>query len=354
MSELIELELPSKETALAVFQTPKGLDPFIERIREEVTGHAVDVSTDKVRKLIASRAFKVRKMKTALDALGKEQVDHLKEIPKLIDAERKRMRESLDALADEVRKPLDEWEAAEESRIALHKHDLQGLEDQARDLDGLHSSVIAARLELVESKQIDQSWEEFETDAHRIKAQSIATLTAALATRQKYEADQLEIEKLRAEAEERRKQDERDQIARDAAAEATRKAEEKAKAERDAAAKREADAKAAQEKAERDKAEAIERQKQAEAHAEAERLSAQKRAAEAAENARLAEIKRQADEKSAAEAEQKKREANKAHQKAINNAALQAFIDNGLSEECAKLAVTLIAKNLIPAVKINY
>ncbi|PJI51709.1 hypothetical protein CTI14_54980, partial [Methylobacterium radiotolerans] len=52
---------------------------------------------------IASLAFKVRKVKTALDGIGKDQVDRLKEIPKKIDAERKRMRETLDALADEVR-----------------------------------------------------------------------------------------------------------------------------------------------------------------------------------------------------------------------------------------------------------
>src|SRR5690606_5993052 len=96
MTEVLELtELPPAETALQIYQTPNGLDPYIERIRQEVTGHAPNLKTDKGRKEIASRAFKVRKIKAALDGLGKEQVDRLKEIPKLIDAERKRMRDEL-------------------------------------------------------------------------------------------------------------------------------------------------------------------------------------------------------------------------------------------------------------------
>ena len=39
---------------------------------------------------------------------------------------------------------------------------------------------------------------------------------------------------------------------------------------------------------------------------------------------------------------------------AINRAALDAFVAGGMTEECAKLAVTLIAKKAIPAVSITY
>src|SRR5690606_30208205 len=127
MSEVIEKEstelvtLPPQESALEVYQQPSGLDPYIERIRAEVAGHVPDLTTDKGRKAVASLAFKVRKSKTALDNLGKQLVDDLKEIPKKIDAERKRMRDTLDALADEVRQPLTDWEAAEEQRTDAHK-----------------------------------------------------------------------------------------------------------------------------------------------------------------------------------------------------------------------------------------
>ena len=52
--------------------------------------------------------------------------------------------------------------------------------------------------------------------------------------------------------------------------------------------------------------------------------------------------------------EAKRREADKAHKTAINRAALDAFMAGGMTEECAKLAVTLIAKKAIPAVSISY
>lgn len=42
------------------------------------------------------------------------------------------------------------------------------------------------------------------------------------------------------------------------------------------------------------------------------------------------------------------------HKAAINRAAMEAFIAGGMPEECAKMAVTLIAKARIPNVKISY
>lgn len=347
------IELPSAETALEVYKTPKGLDPFINRIREEVTGHEPDLTTKKGRDAIASRAFKVRKIKTALDSLGKEQVDRLKEIPKLIDAERKRMRDELDALADEVRKPLTEWEQAEEERVAGHKKRIQWLQDFAL-CDEANAAAMRAQIEDLEAVLVDQSWEEFEAEAHRTKADTLSAMRAALIKREKYEAEQEELAELRRKQAEQEQKDREAEIARQAAEKAKAEAEEKAKQEQEAAAKREADAKAAAERAEQERADAVERQKQAEARAEAEKLAAEQRAKDAAEAARQAEIKRQADEKAAEEAAAKKREADTKHKKEINNAALAAFVDNGLPEECAKQAVILIAKGLIPAVKITY
>lgn len=355
MTEVLELtELPPAETALQIYQTAKGLDPYIERIRQEVTGHEPDLKTKKGRDAIASRAFKVRKIKTALDGLGKEQVDRLKEIPKLIDAERKRMRETLDALADEVRKPLTDWEEAEASRVALHRADLDGMADQAREVGGLDVEALRQRIATVESAVIGESWEEFEAEAHRVKAKALEILNAALTERQNYEAEQAELAELRRKQAEQEQKDREAEIARQAAEKARADAEAKAQAERDAAAKREADAKAAQVKAEQDAKDAAERQRRAEEQAEAERLASVERAKQAAEAARQAEIKRQADEKAAEEAEQRRREEDKAHKASINNAALAAFIENGLPDECAKQAVILIAKGLIPAIRIQY
>ena len=48
------------------------------------------------------------------------------------------------------------------------------------------------------------------------------------------------------------------------------------------------------------------------------------------------------------------READLEHKKQINRAALDAFIEGGMTEECAKQAITLIAQRKIPAISISY
>lgn len=49
-----------------------------------------------------------------------------------------------------------------------------------------------------------------------------------------------------------------------------------------------------------------------------------------------------------------RRKANKAHNKKINNEVMQCFIDGGMTDDCAKLAVTLLAKKAIKHAVINY
>lgn len=354
-TEIAELiELPPKETALTVFQAPSGLEPWLEKIRAEVSSFAPDVSTRKGRDAIASLAYKVRQSKTALDKLGKELVDELKDVPKRIDAERKRMRDILDALSEEVRAPLTAWEQAEETRVANHKAGIEWFRlraDENRDLD---AAELRASIEEVKNKTVDASWEEFENEAHRIKAQALDSLAVALAVREKADAEQAELARLRAEAAAREQQEREARIAREAEERAQRAAEAKAQAEREAVIRREQQAKAAAERRElelRLAAEQAEREK-AEAQARAER--AVREAEERAERAAEAERQRIAAEQAAEQKAARQREADKAHRASINRAAMDALISGGITEECAKKAITLIAKGEIPAVKILY
>ena len=108
---LVTVEQASVQT---VFATRQALDPLIEKIAQAVREQKPDVTTAKGRKEIVSLAFRVAKTKTYLDNLGKALVAGLKELPKTIDANRLDMRIRLDALRDEARKPLDEWEAEQE------------------------------------------------------------------------------------------------------------------------------------------------------------------------------------------------------------------------------------------------
>ncbi|EMT6213762.1 hypothetical protein WMR50_006647 [Pseudomonas aeruginosa] len=347
------VEVPAKETALQVYSAANGLDPFLAKIREEIDGFVPDVTTRKGREAIASIAYKVARSKTALDNVGKELVAELKEVPKKVDAERKRMRDLLDSWQAEVRQPLTEWEQREEMRKAKHQAGIDhiNLRLECRDLD---STELKVNIEWLEGLSIGADWEEFETEAARTKDKALAALREALVAREKYEAEQAELERLRAEAAAREQKEREERIAREAAEQARRQEEAKAQAERDAAVRREAEAQAAAERrelelklaAERAEREAIEAKQRAE---QAER-DAQRRAEEAA----AAERKRQADEQARIEREAAAREADKAHKKAINNEALAAFVAGGMDESSARRAVTLIAQRKVPHISINY
>ena len=94
----------------ALVQSREKFNAFYEKVAQEVAGHEPDLSTDKGRKAIASLAYKVTRTKTAIDEAGKKLTEDKKKEIAAVDAERKAIREKLDALAAEVRKPLTDWE----------------------------------------------------------------------------------------------------------------------------------------------------------------------------------------------------------------------------------------------------
>lgn len=360
--------VPPKETALAVFSKTNGLDPWLEQVRAKVDEFQKvlpDLKTRKGREAYASMAHQIAKSKTALEAVGKEISAKQKEIPKLIDAERKRVWDTLELWQKEVRKPLDDWEKAEDARVDKHNDAIEHIRLLSIDLDGITAEDLTDRVEKLEAIALGDSWEEFEAEAARTKDKALGVLRAALTARQQYEAEQLELVRLRQEKEARDKKDNEDRIAREAAERATREAEEKAQRERDAEAQRVRDEQTAAEKRENDlklqtaeaerRAEQAKREQvEAEQKAERDRLAAVESQKQAVEQARL-------DEKARADAaadeilrQQAEREADTQHRAAINRKALEAFIAGGMPEACAKQAVTLIAQRKIPAVAISY
>ena len=375
--------VPPQETALAVYSAEKGLEPWLQVIRSKIDGFTPDISSRKGREAIASMAYAVARSKTALDDVGKKLVADLKEVPKKIDAERKRVRDTLDSWQDEVRRPLNEWQAAEDKRVDDHNKGIQIIKDLAVFAETPTAAVVAQAIADLELVALDDSWEEFLPEAAQVKDKSLATLRVLLADRTKHEAELAEIAKFNAEKAERDQQERDAAIARAAVEKAQREAAEAAQAERDATARREQALidQAAQAKRDADQkardaeaaaanqalqlklaAEQAERLRiQAEAdrvagiqQAERERVAAEQRQAAAVERARLAEIARQeaeaAEQRRLAEA----READKAHKGAIYKAAKEAFMDNNMTEDCARLAVKLIASGMIPNIKITY
>lgn len=311
--------------ALAVFTIDKAMDPFLARIREELDAFVPDIMTATGRKAVASMAYKVAQSKTYLEGVGKALADEQKEIPKKIDACRKNVRDTLDKWRDEVRKPLTDWEEAEESRVKRHTDTLTNLNDLSRLAPGRDSAGLRESIALVEMVTIGPHCEEFEADYARAKDAAGTALRAELARAETREAEQAELVRLRQEALERAAKDREEEIKRQAAAEATRAAE--------IAAQRKIDAEAA-----------LTKKAQDEAAADVQK----------AKDTEVRLLKEAADKKAADEVEALRREANKKHCAGINNKAVAAFVKGGMTEKAAMQAVTLIAQKVIPGIVIYY
>ncbi|WP_340619301.1 cell envelope biogenesis protein TolA [Xenorhabdus siamensis] len=292
-----ELVVIDQATALDLFTTPDKVQQVIEHIKqksnEERIGLSTDVSVAKNRKALTSLAYKVTQTKTYIDKVGKEVVDELKALPKKVDVARKLFRDELDALSDDIRRPVTEWEEAEISRI------------KAEEL----------------AKQIALDYED------------------ALQMNELYD--------LRKAEEERKRKEHEEELKRQAAEQARIETEQKAQREIE-------EARQAAERAEREKQEAIERalREAKEAQERAERgkqaaVEAERRKLEEEEKARLADIERQ-------KQEELNRQADKSHRKAINNQAMQDLIAAGIPEEYAKACVVAIAQGSVQNVKITY
>lgn len=316
----------AEPTALAaIIRNPKQVDAVIDQMRAEVRSHVPDLTTVKGRDAIKSLAYKVSRSKTAFDDAGKSVTEVARKEIALVDAERRKIREALDALRDEARKPLTDWEAAEEKRIAALKLRLGAFRPASVPAS---SEGLRALIAEIEAVTVDASWAEFQTEAAEAKAMCLNRLDehlAAAVEREEMAREQArkdaELEQLRRKMAER---EEADRLAREAAeAEARRIEAERVEAERRAAAEKAEAERAARIEAEKQEAARVAAE-QAEARAKAE---AERQAKEAAE--REAAMER---EKAAAE-ERHKREL--AEAKAREEAAAQRERDRIAAEQKA-------------------
>lgn len=330
-------------TAVALFTEGHGVAELLADIRQKASSLVPDVTTVKGRKEIASVAHAVARTKTYIDGLGKELTDQYKEIPKRIDANRKVLRDTLDALKDEVRAPLTQYEAAEEARVAALKERMTAFADAKQATAELPSTELEHYLQQIEAIAIDDSWEEMTAQAGVAKDAAVLHLRTVIEKAKEREAQAAELERLRQEAAAREQEDRERRIAEQAAA---------AEAQRQEQARLDA---------ERREREAIEREQKARIDAEAAELARQqaeenalRQAEEAAARAAEQERQRIAQEQARQQEEEQRRAADVEHRRTINNAILMDLMGLGIDEDKAINLIKQIAGNKIEHLSINY
>ena len=402
MSESRQLVAIANLTPLAVFASPSQADAIVEAIAKEVRAVETDISTPGGRREIASLAYKIARSKTAVDDMGKELVSEWKQKASVVDAERRRVWDALEALQAEIRKPLTDWEKADKARISAHEAALAEIErignfGQREDLQD-----IGTRIAVSAEIHKDRDWQEFAQRAAKARRTVGEKLDAAHKELIEAERAAEEVRKAEAERKERERQEREAAIAARAAEDAKREAEAKAEAERQAAerlaqeaaaaaaeqarrereavetraqeaeearltAERKAEADAAAARAEQERLES-ERQaaERRAAQAEADRLAAEDRArlnaqvaarkAEEAKQAAVeAERRRVAEEQSVAARAAEARERDRKHRAKVNGEAVNALVTfAALTEDQAKIVVASIARHEIPHTAISY
>lgn len=233
-------EIIQQDTAL-----PVRYDEFEEKLKqfEEEFGTVVYDFSDKQQAAAARSDWpKVSKAIKSLEEYRKKGKADAQAIVNLWDSKAKPIRERLEAVRDKIRSQIEahEKKLAEEERARQEHREM--LEKKVADIrafataDGvpdLNSTGLLEQIEALKAIDIDESYEHLQDEAMLAHVETMDALETRLAQRLKYEADQLELDKLRKEKEERE----------------AREAEERRKAEEEAVVKKKAEELLAEQKA---------------------------------------------------------------------------------------------------------
>jgi len=340
------LEPSQALTPAALFGTGQ-IETIVSAIESQVRAEAYDVTTPEGRERIKSVAYKIARSKTTLDEIGKEHVADIKAKSAAIDKERKTLRDRLDALKDEVRKPVTDWEQAEANRVSGHENALVVIIQAPTILAGKSSAEISAVKEQLEA-MAGRDWQEFGDRAVAAFAEIMPKICNMRDAALQAEADAAELAELR------RLKADREEADRKAATE---------KAAREEAARAEEWRRQREEQAQRDLERAVEIAREEERQrAEQSRIEAEQRAEREKAAAIEAERRRQEQEardaaakKAAEEAAERKRQENARHRAKVRASVREAFLKHTVVDAAdVDRIIETIANGLIPHVSITY
>lgn len=190
-----------KDANPAIVFTEQGSGELLALITNEVRSFVLDVNTNQGRKDITSLAYKVSQSKTYLDDLGKDLVAEWKQKVSAVDSVRKKIREHMDGLRDEIKKPLEEWEVKEKQRVESLQQKIGLIFILSRPMDSngmfLSSVQLTDNLRSLNKIEINDSWQEFKTEASIALEKANNDLTQHIRSRIAYEDQQAELIRLR-------------------------------------------------------------------------------------------------------------------------------------------------------------
>lgn len=172
-------------------------DKFFRLVQQKVPQRKYDVAFQEERDECKSMAYRISRTKTALDNAGKDLVADAKKKIKSIDARRKLVRDELDRLKEEIRKPLTEYE--EKQKKAKEAEEL------ARKREEDHEAALAENLIWEREQELKRK----EEDLKRKEIEQAAAERARRETEERMRREREEAEHKRIEAEERKKAAER-------------------------------------------------------------------------------------------------------------------------------------------------
>ncbi len=179
-------------TPASLIYAPGALTSMVDRIKAEVRAQlaALDVSKPKDKARIISLSARVAKAKVKLDEMGADLTEEHRAVVTAVNADRKVMRDDLDAFKAEVRKPVTDLENAETARKAAHEAALAEIEAAGpwsiQNWQTLSVEAMRDRLHEIDSEKRD--WQEFSTRAAQAKAYTAQQIFDAIGRREKYDA----------------------------------------------------------------------------------------------------------------------------------------------------------------------
>lgn len=205
-TELI-ITLETLETLTPSVVYNGGLDTVLTAIDKEVRATVTDATTEKGRKEIRSLAYKVARSKTFIDKLGKKCGEDAKKIIDGINADRKKAESFLQKLQDEISKPADDFDIAEENRITALQTGLQKINDSV-----LFSGVTTTANIIERGIELDAlfnhvEWQEYAERAMLAYNSATQNLRNMHQAAKAHEDQEAELIILRAESEKRKQEE---------------------------------------------------------------------------------------------------------------------------------------------------